>query len=184
MTIQQELAKIDPDYEAKLRKLALDIVKNVEDAPNVLERFGITTDEYYELAETTPFKAMLQQAQTEWEGAHNTPARVKLKSAALIEQALPDMFRAMVNDKEPLAARTALFTAMGKMGELGHAPPITSQGNMGASFKLEISFGNQPAKSITLEQQALPMETMPPRREFGDEFTTEFDLSVNDELLT
>jgi hypothetical protein len=166
------LSKFSDEYEQKLRDLAQDIVKNIYEIPDILQRAGITQNEYAALAETTPFKQMLQVAANEWDGAHNTSLRVKLKSALLLEQALPSMFGALIDKEEPLAARTQLFVAMGKVGELGHAPPITQGANAGSTFRLEINFPSQPAKSIVIQHDELPSEVspgqMPPSGEFSD----------------
>ena len=160
------LSKFSDEYEQKLRDLAQDIVKNIYEIPDILQRAGITQSEYAALAETTPFKQMLQVAANEWDGAHNTNLRVKLKSALLLEQALPSMFGALIDKEEPLAARTQLFVAMGKVGELGHAPPITQGANAGSVFRLEINF-DKSAKSVVLEHEALQPEVMPPSEEFN-----------------
>lgn len=171
------LAEIAPadiaNREQILRDLAQDIAKNIEDIPDILKRFGLTYEEYQQVANTTPFKAMLQTAVTEWGGADNTPERIKLKAALAVEQAIPAMFGAINDTKETLSGRVEAMKTLAKIGGLGNPPP-PNQGPTGQTFKLEIKFPD-PAKNITIEH-ALP--ELPAKVTDEDDF-----LDVNDELL-
>jgi hypothetical protein len=122
--------------ELKLRTLASELAKDIEDLPVILTRLGLTRDEYDVLCDTNMFRGMLEQAYHEWQGATNTGKRIKLKAAINIEEALPSMHAAIVNEKENLASRVKAFEVMARIGGLGNPePPLASQGAM---FQLTI----------------------------------------------
>jgi hypothetical protein len=127
---------MQPDEELRLRELANELAKDVEEGPEILKRLGFSTAEYEELCGTNMFRAMLDQAFMEWGGVVNTPKRVKLKAAVNIENGLPDMFQAMVNANEPLASRVKVFEVMARIGGLGNPEPMHMDN--GQSFNLTI----------------------------------------------
>lgn len=156
------------DYTKKeqiMRQLARDIVQNIQEVPDILKRYNLTSEEYEAIEKTRVFKQMLTGSAGEWEGAGNTPERIKLKSAFLIENVLPDMFASLVDKTEPLSSRVALLNTIGKFGGvgLGPAPGVGS----GQTFSLQINFRSDPSKNITITQPILPSEVIPSASEFG-----------------
>lgn len=127
------------DDEKRLRELATSLAKGIEDPKLLIERLGFTSEDYQELAESHTFKAMLNEAIAEWQGASNTHKRVKLKAAVNVEAALPHFYHAMTNDKEPLSSKVKALEIMARIGQLGN-PEIMPQGP-GQYFKLEINLG-------------------------------------------
>ncbi|MDE2101924.1 MAG: hypothetical protein KGL39_32055 [Patescibacteria group bacterium] len=161
------------DYDQKLRELAREIVTNIRDAPDILRDHGVSESEYARLAETSQFKAMLRQAATEWGAVENTHQRVRLKSATLVEQALPDMFSELSNAKEPLSSRVALLNSLAKIGNLGTPEPTAQKA--GNSFKLSINLtgSKDEPKTITIESNAVLPE---PETDPNDELTAGIEL--------
>jgi hypothetical protein len=167
VSIQPKYALGYAETEQKLRSLALEIVKNIRDAPEILRQFGISEHEYGDLADTSVFKDMLRQAQAEWGGAGNTQERVKLKAAVLVEEALPDMYGQLTNKEEPLSSRVALLQTLSKLGGLGQQVLTPQGGTPGNVFRLEINFAGQKEKNIVIEQSAIPL--MPPDFDAAEE---------------
>ena len=133
--------------EARLRELANAIAKDVEDNDKLLERLGFTREDYDTLCETRTFKAMLNEAAGEWEGASNTHKRIKLKAAINVEQALPHFFQAMTGDKEPLSSKVKALEVVARVAGLGNTELAPAGG--GQYFKLEINLGgNKPPMVI------------------------------------
>ena len=125
--------------ENRLRLLALELAKGIEDPSEILKKLEWSEEDYNEIKESRIFKAMLNQYIQEWRGAGNTQKRVKLKSAVNIEAALPDFYAAMINPNEPLMARVKTLEVLGKLGGLGNSEPIVGPvGGNGQYFKLEI----------------------------------------------
>jgi hypothetical protein len=137
---------LDLNDEGRLRELAAGIAKDVEDNGKLLERLGFTRNDYDELCETRTFKAMLNEAMSEWEGASNTHKRIKLKAAINIEQALPHFYQEMTSPKEPLSSKVKAFEAVSRVAGLGIADAIPSGG--GQFFKLEINLGGGKAPVV------------------------------------
>ena len=125
--------------EARLRELALAVAKGVEDDDVMFQRLGFTREDYDALCETRTFKAMLNEATSEWEGASNTRKRIELKAAINVENALPHFYHAMTNDKEPLSSKVKALEVVSRIGKLGN-PDVQAAG-MGQYFKLEINLG-------------------------------------------
>lgn len=124
--------------EAILRSLAIELARDIHEAEDILARYGLSADEYALLAQDRAFKAMLASAAKEWGAAVNTSERVKVKSAALIEEALPRMFSELTNDQHPLSSRADLFGRIAKMGGLGEAK---QEPNKGEVFSISINIG-------------------------------------------
>jgi hypothetical protein len=146
--------------EQRLRELAAGMAKDVEDTDALLQRLGFTRDDYNELAETRSFKAMLDQALSEWAGASNTHKRIKLKAAVSVEQALPSFYQAMISDKEPLSSKVKAFEVVSRVAGLAAPEPINA-GN-GQYFKLEINLGAGQAPLIIENVMDNPTEAYSP----------------------
>jgi hypothetical protein len=125
--------------EQKLRDLASGIVRGIEEPQTILDRLGLTSNDYSELSETRMFRQMLRTAQDEWEGASNTHKRIKLKAAVNIEEALPHFYKAMTSDREPLSSKVKAFEVVSRVAGLGQAEPMAA--GAGQFFKLEINLG-------------------------------------------
>jgi hypothetical protein len=149
--------------EQKLRDLASGIVRGIEEPIAILERLGLTSDDYTELSETRMFRQMLRTAQEEWEGASNTHKRIKLKAAVNIEEALPHFFRAMTSGNEPLSSKVKAFEVVSRVAGLGQTEPVNA--GTGQFFKLEINLGGGVApitlasgiENLTIEHQELTL---------------------------
>lgn len=159
LTAPKELTKAEitanPENEQVLRSLAVEMAREMNDAEDILERYSLSKDEFETIAQTRTFKLMFEQALKEWGAASNTAERVKIKSAALIEEALPLMFAELKETSHPLSSRADLFGRIARIGALGNAP--VSQGGSGEVFKIEINLGDD--KKITV-QQTLPSKVI------------------------
>lgn len=127
--------------EKRLRVLAMELAKGIEEPEKVLKKLQWDEADYAEISQSRIFQAMLSQYIQEWNGAGNTQRRVKLKSAVNIEAALPDFYSAMINPNEPLMARVKTLEVLSKIGGLGVSEAVSNQNSSGGNgqyFKLEI----------------------------------------------
>lgn len=122
-----------------LRSLATELARDIHEADEILERFDISPEAYAHLAKTRAFQDMLAQASKEWGAVNNTTERVKLKSAALIEEALPEMFLELTNKENTLTSRADLFGRIAKLGGLGEA--AKADPDKGERFVISINIG-------------------------------------------
>lgn len=125
------------DDEWKLRQLAVEMARDIKETPEILKALGITQQSFEILKDTRAFRAMYNEALSEWSAAGNTQKRVKLKAAATVEAVLHEFYTDMKDKTEPLSARTELLKTMARIGGLGNPEPITNKGP-GQFFKLEI----------------------------------------------
>lgn len=159
LTAPKELTKaqiaLNPENEQVLRSLAVEIAREINETEDILERYSLSKDEFEAIAQTRTFKTMFEQASKEWGAAANTAERVKIKSAALIESALPFMFAELKETTHPLSSRADLFGRIARIGALGNAPVANS--GSGEVFKIEINLGDD--KKIIV-QQTLPSKVI------------------------
>ncbi len=135
-------ATIDlPDLSTTdLVKLAREIAMNIKDVGIVLGHYHLTQDQYDWLKEHHAFfKQALQVSTIEWNSSLTTPERLKLESAAILEDALPRLGARMVNSAEGLPGvveAAKLFAKMAGIGERegGERAP-------GEKFTISINLG-------------------------------------------
>lgn len=129
-----------PDLdEFALAKLAREMAMNIRPALTVFEDFGITPEDYYGIEKNEFFKRAKEQFALEWNSALSVNERVKLISAAFLEEALPRLGKRMMGD-EPLPAATEvakLFARNAGLGE-GKGEQKTSE-----RFQITINIGEE-----------------------------------------
>ena len=130
----------NPENELRLRKLAEEWAKGVSTPRSTLDALGFSEEEWKLLAKSRAFRRMLEEASAEWRAADNTHKRVRLKSAATIEEAIPTFSEAMSDQRHPLSARVRVLEALAKIGGLGQQEAVS--GGAGQMFKLEIHLGD------------------------------------------
>ena len=140
--------------EQRLRELANGIARGVEDDDLLLQRLGFTRQDYDELCQTRMFKAMLNEATSEWEGAANTRKRIELKAAISVEQALAHFYQEMISAKEPLSSKVKALEVVARIGKLGNPDPVSA--GAGQYFKLEINLGGGKPPLILENEPSYP----------------------------
>jgi hypothetical protein len=108
-----------PLQEGKLLRLAAEIAMEINPIGDILRGQGVTDEEWGRIQTHPRFQMLLLDAVREWNKATNTPERVKVKSATMLEQALPDMYGRIVDNKESLAAKTELLKLIAKLAGIG-----------------------------------------------------------------
>jgi hypothetical protein len=139
--------------EEALRSLVTELARDIQDINQILDRHGIDRTDYDALSQTHQFKSMMAEAVKEWSKASNTGERVKIKSAALIEEALPLMFKELKDKTHPLSSRADLFGRIARIGSLGN--PVAAPPNGGEAFSITINLGTA-QKPIVIHQD-LPL---------------------------
>ncbi len=132
--------------DAKLVKLAREIAMGIKSLPEVLFDNSISQKKYAELLELPHFQRLLASEVSAWASAMNTAERVKLKSSALIEEYLPELYARLNDQNEPLSSKVKAIEVVAKLAHLGEkeiAPSISPGDrvqviiNMGADAKLQ-----------------------------------------------
>ncbi len=105
----------------------------------VLSKRGISTEMYAEIVKNVFFSKVLTEAKALWASATNTPDRIKIEAAALLEDWLPDLYVQMNNAETPLSARIEGGKLLARLAGVGeHAV----QGTNTDKFVIQINLGD------------------------------------------
>lgn len=114
------ITKQSPGFnDVKLVKLAREIAMDISPVHEILHRHEIGEAEWDELQANTAFKSYLSGAIQEWHSATNTAERVRLKSLAFVEEALPEFFARAHAADENLQHKVRTLEVVAKFAGLG-----------------------------------------------------------------
>jgi hypothetical protein len=152
------IEKRAPFNNTGLVKLAREIAMDMRPLDEILEIHEITTKNWEKLKENTQFQALLQSEIEAWQAAANTPERVKLKSLAFVEEALPEFYARAHDPKEPLNAKVEVLKTIAKFAGVGGNQFDDSVG--GKKFSVTINLGADQSLRIekTLPTQVIEHE--------------------------
>jgi hypothetical protein len=131
--------------EVKLVKLARQIAMGIKDLPDILFEHSLTLREWDEIKVLPAFGRMLEGEVKAWEGADNTVGRLKLKTAAMLEEYLPELYARLNDREEPLMAKIKALELTAKIAGFGdRAEGVT--GNPGDKVHVIINLGGDANK--------------------------------------
>jgi hypothetical protein len=150
-----------PDMdEATLAKLAREMAMKVRDAHAIFADYGIDETQYYELSTRHEFfKRAMEQFALEWNSTLSTADRVRVLSAAALEDALP-MLGARMKSMEPLASVAEVAKLMARNAGIGADAKSDAKSN--ERFVITINLGD---KQETYNKS---IEVKPNDVDFGD----------------
>ena len=94
---------------------ALELAARLEPTQDLIARYGMTWEEYRALLARPEFRDAVKEASQAFAASSNTPERVKLKAALLVEMGLEEMWHIMADSGHSAAARVAAFSAVTKL---------------------------------------------------------------------
>lgn len=137
--------------EFKLAKLARELALNIREPSKVLRDYGLTNGEFHEIEQNEFFRRTFEAMVIEWNSVHSTADRVRLYSAAAIEEALPVLGDRMRNREEPLAACVDVGKFLARNAGLGdpdvekkESERFTITINLGADEKIKFDKSIKP----------------------------------------
>ncbi len=137
LPVPVEVPELTP---TELAKLAREIAMDIKDVDVVLGHYNITPAQYDNLKEHNAFfKQALQVSTIEWNSALTTPERIKLESAAILEDALPRLGARMANQAEGLPGVVEAAKLFAKIAGLGEKE--ASDRAPGERFTISINLG-------------------------------------------
>jgi hypothetical protein len=95
--------------EFAMAKLAREMAMNIRNYQAIFADFGITEEDYYEIAKHEFFKRAKEQFALEWNSTLSAADRVKLTSATAAEEILAVITKRALNKDEPLAGVLGTF---------------------------------------------------------------------------
>ncbi len=140
----------DPKLDSnQLAKLAEELANRTFNHIKVLRSYNLTIEQFEKYIASNPyFVQAYDAAKIEWNAATSTAKRIKIRSAAALEQSLPALHSRMVDAKEalPAAVETAkLFAKLAGVGEEKQAQVS------GERFTISINIGTK-----KIEQEVSP----------------------------
>lgn len=134
----------------KLLKLARELAMNIQPLENILEQHGIEQDDFERLKTHPTFVKLLESETAAWESAVNTHERVKLKSASVIEEWLPELNNRIHDSREALPAKIEAGKLLAKLAGMGLSNMDVS-GGAADRFSVTINIGAD--KQINIEKE-------------------------------
>ena len=125
--------------EVLLLRIARELAMEIMQLPDILSKLGISSAQWDSIKELPRFQYLLNDMMLAWQTAQNTPERVKLKSAAMLEEALPEMYQRIHDSREPLAAKTEMLKLVSRLAGIGGE---TAAGEVKERFVLSINIGD------------------------------------------
>lgn len=140
--------------EEKMAAIALEIAMDINELPIILKNNGVSPEQFIAIERSPFFIRILDSYTQAWKAAANTPERLKIKGAILLEQVYPTLFKRMTDKTEPLnhVVQTAQFIA--KTSGLGE--PRDSGGGQGERFSITINLGGDTKLTFDKAHLALP----------------------------
>lgn len=105
--------------ETAIAQLAREMVMAIRNYQVIFRDFGITEEDYYEIAKTDYYQRVKNHYTLEWNSALSAADRVKLISASYAEQGLTVMGRRMIDPNEPLDRALDTFKQFCKNAGIG-----------------------------------------------------------------
>jgi len=89
---ESALARPDPVppewFAAKAESLALELAMELDDPEDIINRHGLTEQQFLSLQSIPAFREMLELHRSAWNAAENTVERIEKKAALALERAL------------------------------------------------------------------------------------------------
>lgn len=134
-------------------KVAREIAADIRPIEDILKLHGLNDRDWQRLKDEPRFHVALRDAVTEWQGVANTADRVRVKSLAFVEEALPEFYARAHDPKESLAAKTEVLKTIAKIAGISER---AAAGDMsGTRMSVTINLGAD--HKLTFEKDITPV---------------------------
>lgn len=142
----QEITKKEPSFnDVILLKLAREVSMEMRDIADILKTHDVSSENWEVIRQLPRFQDYLRQFIEEWQSATNTAERVKLKSMAFVEEALPEFYARAHDPQESLNAKVEVLKTVARFAGVGGSVDGSIAGerlsvtiNLGADQQLKI----------------------------------------------
>lgn len=142
----QEITKKEPSFnDVILLKLAREVSMEMRDIADILKTHDVCSEDWEVIRQLPRFQDYLRQFIEEWQSATNTAERVKLKSMAFVEEALPEFYARAHDPQESLNAKVEVLKTVARFAGVGGSVDGSIAGerlsvtiNLGADQQLKI----------------------------------------------
>lgn len=126
-------------------KLAREIAMDIRPLADILSAHEVLPSEWEEITKNPGFQGLLRGEIEAWQSATNTAERVKIKSLAFVEEALPEFYARAHDPKEPLSAKVEVLKTISKFAGVGQSIDGT---NLGEKLTVTINLGTDHSLKI------------------------------------
>ena len=130
-------------------RLICDLVANIRPAAEVLKAHGITPTEFAAKAKNELFAGAYREAQKVWKSDMNIQQRIRLKSAFLLEDSLPNLHRIITAEGIGVNAKLEAIEKLIKISTVANVPKEGAQREM-HNITINIG-GDRPPIKVTAE---------------------------------
>jgi hypothetical protein len=139
--------------DVTLLKLAREIAMDIHPLETILANHNVTIEDFDRIRTLPRFQQYLEGEMVAWGSALNTHERVKLKSAAVMETWLPELYARMHDRNENLNAKVEAGKLVAKLAGMG-IEKASINGEGGERFSVTINLGED--KNIRIEKDITP----------------------------
>lgn len=100
-------------------KLAREIAMDIRPLDDILSAHGIDQGRWETISAAPNFQNLLRSEVEAWNSATNAAERVRLKSLAFVEEALPEFYARAHDEREPLNSRVEILKTVAKFAGVG-----------------------------------------------------------------
>jgi hypothetical protein len=144
-----------------LVKLSREIAMNIHGLEDILKRLAIPRETFEIIAQMPRFQALLETAVAEWGSALNTPERVRIKSASVMEEWLVEAHRLLHDPTQVLSGKVELAKLISRLGNIDRAAVV--ENGAGERFSITINLGadsqlkfDKPVTSKVIDGEVVP----------------------------
>jgi hypothetical protein len=101
--------------DLQLVRLAREIAMDIRELDEILSDHNVSRAAFERLQRNQNFSRMLANELSAWQSAANTNERVRFKTAAMVEDFLPELYKQLINEREPLLAKTKALEFIAKL---------------------------------------------------------------------
>lgn len=169
------------DYrdDSSLLALAREIAIDHYPLDDILKKRNISYDAWAFIKTIPRFSQYLAQETAAWESAKNTPQRIKLKSAAIVELFLVEAHSLLHDSKHGLNHRVTLLTQVMKLAGLGDdskSVSAESTGPTGDKVNITINIGSG-AAPVQIDTSQVTIEHEPDDQPIDFDWEEEFPIT-------
>jgi hypothetical protein len=129
--------------EGMLIKLAREIAMDIQPLDTILKDNGVNQDQWDAIQSNTRFRMILESETSAWGSALNTQERLRLKSAAALEEWLPELFTRMNDRDESLNAKVEAGKLISRWAGVGIGGTQGVEGSEKFSVTINLGADNQ-----------------------------------------
>lgn len=144
--------KTDPSNDLILLKLARELAMDMRSLDDILAAHAVSYDDWLKISKLERFQNYLQQMIEEWQSATNTSERVRLKSMAFVEEALPEFYARAHDPKEGLSAKVEVLKTVARFAGVGGS---VDSGVTGDRLSVTINLGED--RQLKIEKNINPI---------------------------